>query len=62
MWDTERTLVLIWRSGRGRSSHLDVERMHSDAADLFHVADGLVTRLVDYWDRGRALADLGLAE
>jgi ketosteroid isomerase-like protein len=60
--DPERTLVLIRRSGRGRTSHLEVERMHSEAADLFHVADGMVTRLVHYWERARALADLGLKE
>ena len=60
--DVERTLVLIRRSGRGRMSRLEVERMHSDAADLFHIADGKVTRLVHYWERSRALADLGLAE
>jgi ketosteroid isomerase-like protein len=60
--DAERTLVLIRRSGRGRSSRLEVERMHTEAADLFHVANGKVTRLVHYWERARALADLGLEE
>jgi hypothetical protein len=60
--DAERTLLLIGRSRWGRTSRLEVERMHSEAADLFHVADGAVTRLVHYWERARALADLGLAE
>jgi ketosteroid isomerase-like protein len=60
--DPTRILVLIRRSGRGRSSHLAVEEMHSRAADLFHLLDGTVMQLVHYWERDRALADLGLVE
>jgi ketosteroid isomerase-like protein len=60
--DARRVLVLIHRSGQGRTSGLDVEQMGSTAADLFHIDDGKVTRLVNYWDRKQALADLALAE
>ena len=59
--DRTRILVMIHRSGHGRTSGLDVEEMGSAAADLFDIDDGKVTRLVNYWDRARALADLGLA-
>jgi ketosteroid isomerase-like protein len=59
--DAERVLVPIHRSGQGRTSGLDVEEMGSLAADLFHLDAGKVIRLVHYWDRERALADLGLA-
>jgi hypothetical protein len=31
-----------------------------DRADLFHICDGRVTRLVLYFDREHAFADLGL--
>ena len=60
--DAMRVLVLIHRSGRGRTSRMQVGQMQSKAADLFHVRDGKVTKLVHYWDRDRALADLGLEE
>jgi len=59
--DTERVLVPIHRSGHGRTSGLDVQEMGSRAADLFQLDAGKVVRLVHYWDRDHALADLGLA-
>jgi hypothetical protein len=59
--DYERVLVLHGYSGRGKTSGLEVGQIASKGADLFHVTDGKVTRLVLYWELDRALADLGLA-
>jgi ketosteroid isomerase-like protein len=59
--DDERILVLYHRSGRGRASGLEIERMRAGGANLLHVRSGKVARSVFYWDRDRALADLGLA-
>ena len=60
--DEERVLVLSHYSGRGKTSGLEVGQMRTDGATLFHVRDGKVMRFVGYWDRDRALADLGLKE
>lgn len=60
--DGERVLVFVHNSGRGKTSGLEIGQMHVKAADVFHVRDRRVTRLVAYWDREHALADLGLAE
>jgi len=60
--DSERVLVLDRRSGRGKTSGLDLEEVPTRGATLWHVCEGKVTRLLINWDRDRALADLGLAE
>jgi ketosteroid isomerase-like protein len=57
-----RVLVLHNWSGRGRASALAVEQMGANSATVFHIREGRVTRLVTYWNRDRALADLGLKE
>jgi ketosteroid isomerase-like protein len=59
--DRGRVFVLHSYSGRGKASGLDVGQMRTRGASLFHLRDGKVTRLVGYFDRDRALADLGLA-
>jgi ketosteroid isomerase-like protein len=59
--DSERVLVLNRRRGRGKTSGLDLGKVQTKGAVLFHIRDGKVTRQVVYFDRERALADLGLA-
>jgi ketosteroid isomerase-like protein len=59
--DGERVLVLAYYVGRGKTSRVELGQTRARGAGLFHVRDGKVTRLVHYWDRERALADLGLA-
>jgi ketosteroid isomerase-like protein len=60
--DDERVLVLNHSGGRGRASGLELAETQAKGATLFHVRGGKVDRLVAYWDRMRALADLGLKE
>jgi ketosteroid isomerase-like protein len=57
----ERILVLFRYSGRGKVSGLELGELAMNGAGVFDVRDAKVTRLVAYWDRDRALADLGLA-
>jgi hypothetical protein len=54
-------LVLFHFSARGKTSGLDVGQIWTKGASLFHLRGGKVARLVQYFDRERALADLGLA-
>ena len=58
--DGERVLVLDHFRGRGKTSGLEVRQMRTEGAALFHLRGGKVTRVVVYWDRERALADVGL--
>ena len=60
--DDERVLVLGHYDGRGKTSGVEVGQIRTDAASLFHVRDSKVTRMVHYFYRERALADLGLKE
>jgi len=55
--DDGSVLVLSRMTGRGKVSGVDVDQLR---ASLFRVSNGRVTRLVHYWDRDRALADLDL--
>jgi ketosteroid isomerase-like protein len=61
--DDERVLVVVGASGRFRTSGISIEQMGvSMAAHVLHMRDWKVVRLVAYWDRDRALTDLGLKE
>jgi hypothetical protein len=60
--DEERVLALDHRAGRGRASGLELETVRTYGARLFYVRNAMVRKLVVYFDRDRALADLGLAE
>jgi ketosteroid isomerase-like protein len=59
--DAERVLVFVTVSGRGKRSGVDAALLRARGAEVFHLRDGKVTRIITYYDRDRALADLGLA-
>jgi len=44
------------------ASGVEAEQGGTKGANVFDVCDGKVNRLLLYWDRDRALADLGLEE
>ena len=57
--DDDRVLVLGSYSARGKATGLRLAGMN---ASLWEIRDGRVVRRVIYFDRDRALADLGLKE
>jgi hypothetical protein len=58
--DAERVLVLTHFWALGRTSGLEVGQARRQGASLFQSREGKFFRLVLYWDRDRALSDLGL--
>jgi hypothetical protein len=59
--DDGRVLVLTQFGGRGKRSGVELEQIRSKGASLWDIRDRKVTRQAMYFDRERALADLGLA-
>ena len=62
--DPERLLVLCHFRARGKASGLEAAQWGTTkgCANLVHIQDRKVTRLVIYWDRKHAFTDLGLVE
>lgn len=56
----DRVLVSFHCTGRGKASGVDLAQLQVNGATLFEVGDGKITRIVQYFDRDDALADLGL--
>jgi ketosteroid isomerase-like protein len=59
--DDARVLALTHDAGRGKASGLEIAPIGSARAFVFDIVEYKVTKLVVYWDRDRALADLGLS-
>jgi len=55
--DDGSVLVMSRMRGRGAGSGVEVDQSR---ASVFHLRNSKVTRLALYWDRERALSDLGL--
>ena len=60
--DAERIYVPLHWTARGKASGVEVDEKWSRGVSVFHIRDGQVIKLVQYMDRDRALADLGLEE
>src|SRR5436190_9843913 len=59
--DDERVLVLTHSSGgRGKTSGLELGQHGGSGAQIVHIRTGKVMRVVTYFNRDGALADLGL--
>jgi ketosteroid isomerase-like protein len=60
--DNERVLVLIRQHGCGKTSGMELSGMGTQAANVLHIRKGRTVKMVIYWNRDRALADVRLTE
>jgi len=60
--DDGRVLVLNHLAAQAKASGIDVGQMHRNGAAILSFRDCRVVRYLSYFDRDRALADLGLKE
>ncbi|HEY4894463.1 MAG TPA: hypothetical protein VII01_00095 [Solirubrobacteraceae bacterium] len=60
--DADRVLVYVRDRGRGKASGMEISQIMGteQGASLFVIRDVKVVKLVNYWSREKALADLGL--
>ena len=58
--DDERVLVLFDPRGRGKTSGIELQTARAKAATVLRIRGGKVVALTWYFERDRALADLGL--
>jgi ketosteroid isomerase-like protein len=59
--DEERVVVFVRFHGRGKASGVELGEMRAGGASVYQVRRNKVTRIVSYFDRQLAFADLGLA-
>jgi hypothetical protein len=57
--DAERVLVLLHSSARATASGLELDAVSTQHAQVVHVRDSKVTTILVYYDRDRAVAELG---
>jgi hypothetical protein len=57
---SDGVLVLLQHVGRGKASGLESASVRTEGANVVYCRDGKVARIELYWDRDRALSELGL--
>ena len=60
--DDTRVFAVMRFAGRGKGSGLEIGDVGGAGANLFHIREHRVIRLVAYWELDRALADLGVED